>query len=347
MKTFRLLLFPFSLLYGIIIFFRNKLYDWNIFKSTSFDIPIISVGNLEVGGSGKTPMVEYLICLLKNQFNLATLSRGYGRNTKGFKWVKSDDKAIETGDEPLQMAKKFNDINVAVCEDRVFGINKIKQTNDLILMDDAYQHRSVKPGLSILLFDYQQIQKPKLLLPVGNFRESFDGRRRSNIIVVTKCPPNLSSAERQKIKEKIKLFKNQELYFSFIDYNKELQKISTFDKLNINKITEETTVLLLTGIAKTEPLINEIEKYTSKIIQHTYADHHVFTKKNMLKLAADFDKLKTDKKIIITTEKDAVRLSIKQFENLLKDLPIYKWPITVGFINNQQEFNKSIQNYAK
>ncbi len=348
MKIFRLLLYPFSLLYGIIIFFRNKLYDWNIFKSTSFDIPIISVGNLEVGGSGKTPMVEYLILLLKNDFNLSTLSRGYGRSTKGFRWVKPDDDAIETGDEPLQIVKKFNDINVAVCEDRVFGINKIKQINNLILMDDAYQHRAVTPGLSILLFDYHQIQKPKLLLPAGNYREGFSARKRANIFIVTKCPPKLSSAERQKIKELIKPFKHQKLYFSFIDYDQQLQRIATSDILNINQLTANTTVLLLTGIAKPEPLIKEIQKYTTKIIHHAYADHHVFTKKNMLKLATDFNELKTNKKIILTTEKDAVRLSTKQLENLLKNLPIYKWSIKVDFINNQQEeFNKTIKNYAK
>ena len=348
MNIFRLLLLPFSILYGIIIFFRNKLYDWDIFRSKSFDIPIISVGNLEVGGSGKTPMVEYLISLLKNEYKVATLSRGYGRKTKGFRWVKPNDDAIDTGDEPLQIAKKFSDINVAVCEDRVFGINKIKQTSNLILMDDAYQHRAVKPGLNILLFDYYQIQKPKLLLPAGNYRESFSGRKRANIIVVTKCPSNLSSAERQKTKEIIKPFKHQELFFSFIDYDKDLQKISNFDKLNIENITVETTIFLLTGIAKIEPLICEIKKYTNKIIHHTYPDHHVFTQKNMLKLAIDFNALKTAKKIIITTEKDTVRLNTNQFKPLLKDLPIYEWPITVGFINNQQEeFKKSIKNYAK
>jgi tetraacyldisaccharide 4'-kinase len=348
MNIFRLLLLPISIFYGIIIFFRNKFYDWDIFKSTSFNIPIISVGNLEVGGSGKTPMVEYLISQLKNDFKLSTLSRGYGRRTKGFRYVKPDDNAIDTGDEPLQIAKKFSDINVAVCENRVFGINKIKETNNLILMDDAYQHRAVKPGFSILLFDYHQIKKPKLLLPAGNYREGFGGRKRANIIVVTKCPSNLSSTERQKTKEMIKPFKHQELFFSFIDYDKQLQKISNFDRLNIEKITAETTILLLTGIAKTEPLISEIKKYTNKIIHHAYADHHVFTQKNMLKLATDFNGLKTAKKIIITTEKDAVRLSSNQFKTLLKDLPIYKWPITVGFINNQQEeFNKSIKKYAK
>ncbi len=348
MPLFRKLLLPISFLYGIIIFFRNKFYDWNIFRSLSFDIPIISVGNLEVGGSGKTPMVEYLISFLKNDFKLATLSRGYGRKTKGFRWVKPDDEAINTGDEPLQIAKKFEGIHVAVCEDRVFGINKIKQTNNLILMDDAFQHRAVKPGLSILLFDFHQIQKSKLLLPSGNYRESFIGRKRANIIVVTKCPLNLSSAERQKIISVIKPFKHQELYFSFIDYNQQLQKISSFDKLNINEISSETTVLLLTGIAKNAPLINELKKYTNKIIHHAYADHHVFTQKNMLKLATDFNELKSVKKIIITTEKDAVRLNTVQFETIIKDLPIYKWPITIGFIDKQQEeFNKLIKKYAK
>ncbi|MBK0382341.1 tetraacyldisaccharide 4'-kinase [Pedobacter sp. SD-b] len=348
MPFLRKLLLPFSLLYGTIIFIRNKLYDWGIFKITSFDTPIISVGNLEVGGSGKTPMVEYLISILKNDYKLATLSRGYGRKTKGFRWVKPDDEAVFTGDEPLQIAKKFKDVNVAVCEDRVYGINKIKSGNDVILMDDAYQHRAVKPGLSILLFDYHQTQKFRLLLPAGDYREGFGGRNRADIIIITKCPLGLSSAERQKITTIVKPFDHQKLFFSSIIYNGHLQSLINHEKFAIVNINEETTVFLLTGIAKIAPLVNEIEKHSKRIIHHTYADHHVFSKKNMLKLVTEFNALKTDKKIIITTQKDAVRLKTKELETLIKNLPIYEWPIEFNFIDGRQnEFNKLIQNYAE
>jgi tetraacyldisaccharide 4'-kinase len=225
MQILRLLLFPFSLVYGFIILVRNKCYDWGWFKSQQFHIPIISVGNLEVGGSGKTPLVEYLIRLLKSDYQVATLSRGYGRKTKGFRWVKPDDKASQTGDEPLQIKRKFEDVGVAVCENRVFGIQEISKSFQLILMDDAFQHRSVKPSLSILLFDYFQLDKPKLLLPAGNYRESFSGRNRADILIVTKTPEDILSAERLKITENLRPFSYQKVFFSAIAYHQNLNQI--------------------------------------------------------------------------------------------------------------------------
>jgi tetraacyldisaccharide 4'-kinase len=348
MQILRLLLFPFSLVYGAIIFVRNKCFDWGWFKSQSFSIPIISVGNLEVGGSGKTPMVEYLIRLLKNDCQLATLSRGYGRKTKGFRWVKPDDEATETGDEPLQIKRKFEDITVAVCENRVFGIEEISKHHQLILMDDAYQHRAVKPGLSILLFDYHQLKKPKLLLPAGNYRECFAGRKRANILIITKIPADISSAERRKIKQDLSPFYNQKVFFSFIAYHQKLTQIFTNQELAVNKISNETHILLITGIAKTAPLITELQKYSKHIIHHAYADHHQFSQKNMLKLVTEFKQLAVTDKIIITTEKDAVRLKAQEFKNTIKDLPIYEWPIEVVFNENRKtEFNNLIKEYAQ
>lgn len=347
-QQFRKLLLPFSLLYGMVIFFRNKFYDWGIFRSHRFKTPIISVGNLEVGGSGKTPMVEYLIRLLKNDFKLATLSRGYGRKTKGFRWVKPNEDATLTGDEPLQIRQKFPEISVAVCENRTFGIQQIQKEHQLILMDDAYQHRSVKPGLSILLFDYHQIEKAKFLLPAGNYREFFSGRKRADILIVTKCPPTLHQSAQKNLKERVSPYPHQKLFFSTIKYAESLTSVFMEEQIPIENIKKNWTVLLITGIAKTEPLLNELKNYTSNIIHHTYPDHHQFSQKNMLKLVAGFDAIKSENKIIITTEKDAVRLKTDKFAVLINQLPIYQWPIKVGFLNNTETvFNTIIKKYAQ
>jgi tetraacyldisaccharide 4'-kinase len=319
-----------------------------IFKSLSFTIPIISVGNLEVGGSGKTPMVEYLIRLLKDDFKIATLSRGYGRRTKGFRWVKPNDDATLAGDEPLQISQKFPQISVAVCEDRVFGIQQIEKEHQIILMDDAFQHRAVKPGLSILLFDYHQISKNKFLLPAGNYREPFSGRERAEILIVTKCPHQLSESEQIELKNIVSPLANQKLFFSTINYAADLKPIFTSKKLSVQTIDNNWTILLLTGIAKPEPLIATLKKYTTNIICHTYPDHHNYSQKNILKLVNAFDATASANKIIITTEKDAVRLKTDSFAKILKQTPIYQWPIEIGFLNHkQQDFNNLIKQYAQ
>ena len=193
MKYLRWLLFPFAVLYGLVTVIRNWLYSIGLFKSRRFNIPLISVGNLDAGGSGKTPMTEYIIRLLKPHYKIATLSRGYGRKTRGFLMATPQSDAKTVGDEPAQLKHKFPDIDVAVCEDRVTGINKLVEGHDVIIMADAYQHRAVKPGLSILLFDYHQLQDVNLLLPAGNRRELFNGRKRAEIMVVTKCPADMGS----------------------------------------------------------------------------------------------------------------------------------------------------------
>lgn len=348
MQILRLLLFPFSLVYGFVILVRNKCYDWGWFKSREFQIPIISVGNLEVGGAGKTPMVEYLIRLLKSNFKVATLSRGYGRKTKGFRWVKPDDEASQTGDEPLQIKRKFENINVAVCENRVVGIQEIRKNYELILMDDAFQHRAIKPGLSILLFDYFQLNKASLLLPTGNYRESFRGRKRADILIVTKTPEDISSADRLKITENLRPFPYQKVFFSAIAYHQNLNQIFTGQTLAVEKLSQQTHILLITGIAKTAPLLAKLQKYSRHIIHHAYADHHQFSQKNMLKLVTEFKRLNFADKIIITTEKDAVRLKATEFSETIKDLPIYEWPIAVTFDENgKTEFDNLIKKYAQ
>lgn len=348
MNNIRLLLLPFSLIYGILTFIRNKLYDFGIFKSTAFKIPIISVGNLEVGGSGKTPLVAYIINLLKDINEIASLSRGYGRKTKGFLWVKPDDLATNTGDEPLQIKQSFPDVKVAVCENRVLGIEQIQAKADLILMDDAFQHRAVKPGFSILLFDYNQLQKPKFLLPAGNYREFFGGRKRADILVVSKCPDDLFNEEKLKIASALKPFPNQQVFFSYIKYQVTLKAVFGDDELEVTNLKSKKNVLVLTGIAKPEILINKVKQHIEVIQHHSYPDHHQFTQKNMLKLVTDFKMLATEDKIIITTQKDAVRLRSELFREILLGLPIFEWPIETDFFEKDKlEFDKIILKYAQ
>lgn len=347
MKILRYLLLPISLLYGIVVFIRNKSYDLGILKSHSFNIPIISVGNLEVGGSGKTPMVEYLIKLL-NFYKISTLSRGYGRETKGFRWVVEKDNPLLSGDEPLQIKNKFPQISVAVCESRVFAINKIKDNHELVIMDDAYQHRAVKPGLSLLLFDFNTLNKLKLMLPTGNYRESFEGRKRADFMVVTKTPEDLSLHQQKKIEKQLNPSINQKVFFSYIKYSDNLVNIFSGETLKIADLKEDTSVLLLTGIAKPQPFVKKVCEYFSDILHHSYGDHHQFSEKNMRKLVSDFNQLKGKEKIIITTQKDAVRLRADEYRAFINPLPIYEWPIETAFHNNETaNFDNDILKYVK
>jgi tetraacyldisaccharide 4'-kinase len=383
MKYLRWLLFPFSLLYGLVVVFRNWCYDAGIYKSYSAQVPVISVGNLDVGGAGKSPMTEYLIRLFKDDHKLATLSRGYGRETKGYVVVKLKVKsqklkvensdspithniqptthithntspathhttltiAQQIGDEPAQFAQKFPDITVAVCEARVEGIKRLQGEHDLIILDDAYQHRAVKPGFSILLFDYNRVNEPHLLLPAGNMREPFSGRRRADVIIITKCPEILSADEQAAIVKRIKPFDRQQVFFTSIAY----QSLQDMDGKSADvSISDDTTVFLLTGIANANPLVQHLEKSTSHIIHHNYPDHHRFSLKNISKLAGEFSACTSKNKLIITTEKDAQRLVEHELLPLVKQLPVLVMPIGVNFINGtQQQFNKLVINYVR
>lgn len=344
MKYLRLLLFPFSLIYGLVVIMRNWLYDAGLFESKSFNLPVISVGNLEIGGAGKSPMTEYLIRLLKDQHKLSTLSRGYGRSTKGFLIADDHPEAMLIGDEPAQFKHKFSDVTVAVSEKRVNGIEQLQADHELIILDDAYQHRAVKPGLSILLFDHSQITQWQFLLPAGNLREPFSGRWRADVIVISKCPADMSEQARQKIAEKVNPLPYQSLFFSTITYqplqNRSRQKADA-------RIDADTTVFLLTGIANPAPLVAHIKKSTSKLIHHNYPDHHSFSLKNITKLADDFDACASQKKLIITTEKDAQRLAKDELIPLVSKLPILVQPIGISFLQDQQMFDQIILNYVR
>lgn len=347
MKYLRLLLFPFSFIYGLVVTIRNWCFDAGIFKSRKFYIPVISVGNLDVGGAGKSPMTEYLVRLLKDKYKLATLSRGYGRKTKGY-FIAAENAprglASLIGDEPAQFHQKFPEVTVAVCEDRVVGIKTLQVDHNLIILDDAYQHRAVHPGLSLLLFDYNRVQEPHLLLPAGNLREPFNGRKRADAIIITKCPGQLSSHEQSVVLAHIKPFTHQQVFFTSINYQP-LQNLKG-GAANI-KLTNDTAIFLLTGIANAHPLIQHLKNYSQQIIHHKYPDHHRFSLKNISKLADDFAACAQPRKVIITTEKDAQRLTSNELLPLIKDMPVLVMPIGIAFLNNEeQKFDQFVLNYV-
>lgn len=345
-RYLRLLLFPFSLLYGFVIMLRNQLYNWGVFKSTKFNLPIICVGNLAVGGTGKTPVTEYLVNLLSS-YKIAILSRGYGRKTKGFILADADANAQTIGDEPMQFHQKFSNVTVAVCEDRVKGINLLKNNHDLIILDDAFQHRAVTPGFSILLFDFNKLQKMDWLLPAGNLRDTRSSRKRADILVVTKSPLPLLPHHIHESENEIQPLDKQKVVFSFIKYGA-LKHLFTTDERVLTSLKSGTQIFLLTGIANTAPLLDELRKYSNNIHHQAYPDHHAFTEQNCIKLKTDFDNHPTQEKIIITTEKDAQRLIHGANREIMLNLPIYYLPIQIDFIaHDKATFDKQILNYVE
>lgn len=347
MKALRWVLFPFSLIYGIGVMARNLAFDLGIRDSKEFELPVISVGNLSIGGSGKSPLTEYLIRLLKDSYKVSTLSRGYGRKTKGFLIVEPDSLSVNTGDEPLQFKRKFKDITVAVCESRVEGINKLKVDHDIVILDDAYQHRAVKPGLSILLFDYNRVFKFNHLLPSGDLREPFWEKDRADILMVTKTPSDLNETEKHAISKVLKPHKQQKLFYSYLDYGNLVPLDGDKDELPLLTLKVSTKVILLTGIANPSLLLSEIGGYTQHIVHHNYSDHHNFSIKNITKLVKSFDQVKVDDKLIITTEKDAQRLNSPELKELLKGLPVYYLPIVAEIHEpDRAKFNEIIKAYA-
>lgn len=333
MQILRYILFPFSLLYGLIVRLRNKLFDWNLISSKSYDFPVICVGNLSVGGTGKTPMVEYLADLLKDKYQIATLSRGYKRKTKGFYLLHGDENALQTGDEPLQFKLKFPAVHVAVDENRQNGIAKLRQLArppEIILLDDAFQHRKVTPGLTVLLTAYNSIYKKDFILPTGNLREPRAGAKRADIVVVTKCPPNLSGASRSKIKKLLQLEKHQSLYFTFINY---ADFITNGDKIiPIKELKSGFT--LVTGIAKPQPLVKFFRDCGLTFTHQAFPDHHNFTANEIDRLAKE--------EFILTTEKDFMRLKSE-----LDTEKMFYLPIKQDFIMDKEDFDHQITDWVK
>ena len=334
MNFLRKILFPFAILYGFITSIRNFLFDCGILKSYSFPIPVIAVGNLSVGGTGKTPQIEYLIRLLSNKYHIATLSRGYKRKSEGFILANTTSNAEILGDEPFQFYKKFSNIQVAVDANRKNGIEQLLSLSnkpDIILLDDAFQHRKVKAGFYILLTAYNDLFTNDFMLPTGNLRESRSGAKRANMIIVTKCPRDISELAQNKIKEKIGIDKT--IFFTFIDYDDKIYSNNNNSTFNVNDI-KTVDKLLIAGIAKPESFFAYLQSKNDECL--VYPDHHHFSEKDIIDI-----KEKAKNKIIITTEKDFVRLSEK-----LPNESLFYLPIKSSFINNGDNFDKQIINYV-
>ena len=348
------LLYPISFIYRIIIFFRNKFFDWGIFKEKEYPIPIICVGNITVGGTGKTPHVEYLIELLRSKYKIAVLSRGYKRKTHGFILAKPGCDGAIIGDEPFQLFLKYQDILVAVDKKRQNGIDTLLSLGEtdrpeIILLDDAFQHRYVKPGLSILLMNYNSMPYEDALLPVGLLREPIGAKKRADIVLITKCDENIKPIDILLIKKRLNLFPYQFVFFTKFKYAdlypvfKEVCQTS----YSIEYICQNFQILLVTGIASSEIMRKDLEKKGCSISHHLkYNDHHWYTIQDIKKISEIFNAINFPQKIILTTEKDAVKIQKLECVQELKE-SIFYLPIQVSFLNEGEiDFNNLIENYV-
>lgn len=356
-KTYRWLL-PLSWLYGLGVAIRNWLFNKDILRQQSFDLPVINVGNLTVGGTGKTPHVEYLIRLLSPVTRVAVLSRGYKRKTKGYHLATSQSSASEIGDEPFQMKHKFPGIYVAVDESRPEGIRRLT-TDDTtadtgaVILDDAYQHRYVKPGMNILLTDYNRLFIYDLLLPAGKLREPPESKKRANIVIVTKCPKTLKPIDFRVLAKQLDLYPYQSLYFTTLSYGAPYLLFSSEEQKTAATTTKEQLplarqhVLLLTGIAAPQEMADDVRRKCKHLGTLFFEDHHAFTKADIQHINKAFDALPLPR-LIITTEKDASRL--RPLSGLSDDVRknLYVLPVKVAFLNGQEEtFNSKILAYVR
>jgi tetraacyldisaccharide 4'-kinase len=326
------MLSPFSILYGILTSIRNLLYDYGIFKSESFDIPIINVGNLSTGGTGKTPHAEYLISLfLKNEINTAYLSRGYKRKTKGFVLANKKSNAEELGDEAYQIYSKFK-ISLAVCEDRVTGVKNLLEKNpdlDVIILDDAFQHRRIKPSLNILITPFHDLFYKDLVLPSGNLREPKYGKNRADVVIVSKTPKDISEKETKEIDKILELIPNENLFFTGLDY---LEVYNQNQKKSLEEL-KNYHIHIFTGIGNTVSVEAFLKSNSKSYKINSFSDHHDFTDAEIQKIISDFINQDESDKILLTTEKDYSRLKGSELLNRFKDLPLYVLPISVRFLN--------------
>jgi tetraacyldisaccharide 4'-kinase len=332
MKLLRKILFPFLPIYYVVLFLRNKFYDWSIFKSKSYEFPLICVGNLSVGGTGKTPMIEYLITRLHTKYKLATLSRGYGRNSKGFLVATPGVSSQDIGDEPLQIFNKFKNITVAVDADRQRGLRLLKTHNPslkVVLLDDAFQHRKVTAGFNILLTAYDQLYCDDFVLPTGNLREPKSGAKRAQVVVVTKCPENLKDLEKTQIKKRLNTEPKQAVFFSAIQYS-DILRSSTSSR----SITDLKGVhfSLVTGIANPKPLVSHLTGMGLDFEHLSYKDHHEFSK-------SELDLIRS-KSLVVTTEKDFSRLNSDTNDQ------VYYLPIQLK-IDKAAEFENLLKAYVE
>lgn len=342
---------PLSWVYGLATALRNRLFDWGVLESRSFPIPVICVGNITVGGTGKTPHVEYLIRLLSPQYKIAVLSRGYKRRTSGYVLAKTDSKMTDIGDEPWQVKQKFPDIYVAVDSNRRRGIQRLMndaETRDvqIILLDDAFQHRYVKPGLNILLIDYHRMITDDKLLPAGRMRESSKGCQRAQEVIITKCPSGMMPMDFRVVQQSLNLRPYQSLYFSTFRYGN-LTGLFNGKTRPLNSIESEEHILLLTGIASPEQMMMDVRRYTKHIIPLSFADHHFFEEEDAQRIDEALKKI-SPPRFIITTEKDASRLRQCPWLSELVKQALYVLPIEVEIMRNEENmFNHKILDYVR
>lgn len=341
------MLFPVSCLYGLIIIIRNKLFDWRLLPSRRFAIPVIGIGNLSVGGTGKTPHTEYIARLLYENFWVAVLSRGYGRKTKGFQIADSNSCAGQMGDEPMQLYSKMPELTVAVDERRTHGIRQLLETNpytEVVLLDDCFQHRYVKPGISIVLSEYTNLFTKDYMLPTGNLREPRRGINRADILIVTKTPEIFNPIERRLVMKELARYKISKVFFSYISYG----QLVPIKEINLQPAPAKLkTVILFTGIANPVPLEEYLKRVAQDVIVLRFGDHHEFMEREIVAVKNAYDAVFSGNKVIVTTEKDYMRLKSKKELKALDNLPVYYMPIEIEFHQKDKErFDELILDYV-
>lgn len=347
-------LLPLSWLYGFIVFVRNKLFDWKVLKQKSYDVPVICVGNITVGGTGKTPHTEYLIELLQFDYRVAVLSRGYKRKSKGFILAGKDSTVDQIGDEPYQIKGKYPDILVAVDSERQRGIETLLALPDnekpnVILLDDAFQHRYVKPSFTILLTDYNRLMTKDKLLPAGRLREPVHYAEKANMVIVTKCPDGITPLDLRLLAKEIQVYPYQDLFYTSFRYGSLTSVfVENEEELSLKKL-QNKDVLIVAGIANPRPFFKKVKRYVKQAETMQYPDHYQFTSKDILDMKSRLGSMGDKERVIIVTEKDAVRF--RAMDNLDEDIKsiLYYLPIRVSFVNEEDKklFNNKIVDHVR
>ncbi|MBK9285519.1 MAG: tetraacyldisaccharide 4'-kinase [Sphingobacteriaceae bacterium] len=350
MNGYKIILFPFSFLYGLVTGFRNKLFDWGILTQKKFDVHTIGVGNLAVGGAGKTPLVEYLITLVKKEgVKCAALSRGYKRKTKGFVLADDESGVKDVGDEPL-MYKLKHQITVAVDASRVSGVKQLLATEfppKVIILDDVFQHRYIKVGLSIVVSDFGNLYFNDSILPGGRLREYKSGIARADIIVITKTPDNTTPVEIRNVLKDVKPMAHQRVFFSYIKYGELYSLTDPFNKIDTLNDLFRFRIIAFTGIANATPMINYLREYASEVSHLPFNDHHEFIPKDLEDIERYYNSFEGGNKIIVTTEKDMMRLMDESVSHIAKRMNIFVLPIEITFKEKEEEFNNEILKYVR
>ncbi|MEZ4928706.1 MAG: tetraacyldisaccharide 4'-kinase [Chitinophagales bacterium] len=340
----KIILSPFALLYAMVIAIRNFLYKKRFFRSVKFGVPVICIGNLSTGGTGKTPHIDYLIATLKHNYSVGVISRGYRRKTTGYAEVQTNSKAIDVGDEPLLLKWRHPEAHIAVSESRAFGIPKLvhnKEENFVVLLDDAFQHRAVRAGLNILLTKYNDLYIDNQILPLGNLREFKSGADRADIIIVTNTPKDISKEDKNAIVAKLKPKSYQYVLFSNIVYQKTYYIQN--NQIKFAELEKDSSIILVSGIANNNSLVQYLENKYANVYQRKFSDHHQFTAQDVESIISTYKNTSATKKYLLTTEKDLTRLLpfIEEFNK--NEILIHCLPIRINFAPEEREkFDKLI-----